>query len=84
MKKSAFTEEELAYITRQFGEGKGPNEMRRAFRKKFYPKNPAKVPHAKAFARVMDRLKNQGIWYESWKNTPILHISPRPLAQAMV
>ena len=25
-----------------------------------YPKNPAKVPYAKAFARLMDRLRNHG------------------------
>ena len=60
MKNSAFTEEELADITRQFGEGKGATEIRRAFRKKLNPKNPAKVPYAKAFARLMDRLKNHG------------------------
>ena len=24
----------------------------------FYPKNPRKVPHAKVFARVMERLKD--------------------------
>ena len=60
MKNSAFTEEELAYVTRQFGKGKYPTEIRRAFRKKFCPNNPAKIPHAKAFVRVMDRLKNRG------------------------
>lgn len=60
MKNSTFTKEELAYITRQFGERKGPSEIRRGFRNMFYPKNPRKVPHAKAFARVMERLKDHG------------------------
>ena len=26
----------------------------------FYPKNPREVPHAKAFARVMERLNDYG------------------------
>ena len=60
MKNSTFTKEELAYITRQFGERKGPSEIRRGFRNMFYLKNPRKVPHAEVFARVMDRLKDHG------------------------
>ena len=59
MKNSTFTKE-LAYITRQLGERKGPSEIRRGFRNMFDPKNPRKVPHAKTFARVMERLKEHG------------------------
>ena len=60
MKNSTFTKEELAYIARQFGARKGTSEIRRGFRNMFYPRNPRKVPHAKAFARVMEGLKDHG------------------------
>ena len=60
MKNSTLTKEELAYITRQFGERKGPSKIRRGFKNMYYPKNPRKVPHGKAFPRVMERLKDHG------------------------
>ena len=60
MKNFVFTKEELAYITRLFGEGMSSPTLRGAFRNNFYPKNPWKVSHAKASARVIEWLKHRG------------------------
>ena len=57
---SAFTKEELAFITRQFGKNQAASTIRRAFRVKFCPKNPRNVPKVRAFSRVIARLQDNG------------------------
>lgn len=54
-KDSPFSKEQASWIIPKFGEIKSLSKLRRAFRRKFFPKNPRCVPDLKAFQRLVTR-----------------------------
>ena len=57
---AVFSNEELCFIVRKFGEGITAVQIRRAFRNEYHPKSPSKVPQISAFTRVLKRLHQNG------------------------
>ena len=58
-KNSSFTNTQHTFIILKYGELKNTTLVRRAFRAKFFPNYPTKVPQLVVFQRVIDRfLKN--------------------------
>lgn len=57
---SPFTKEQSIWVILQSGKVNSLSAVRRAFRQKFFPKNPGKVPKLAAFHRLIERFKNDG------------------------
>ena len=55
-----FKKEEIIFITKKICEGENVQNIRRSFRKKFYPKTPRKVPNYACFLSVKKRLIETG------------------------
>ena len=57
-KCSPFNQEQATFIVFKFGELQSIKRTQRAFRMKFFPKHPRRVPDILAFRRILDRFKN--------------------------
>ena len=65
---SVFTKEEIYFITKNLLNGKKVEEVRRAFRKQFFPNSPRKVPKVQRFHDVRKRLIHYGSAHPQSRN----------------
>ena len=54
---SPFSKEQCTFIIFEYGRLQSLKMVQRAFRKKFFPKNPRKVPKLHAFSRLVERFQ---------------------------
>ena len=57
---SPFSHDQASWVILKFGELNNLSDVRRAFRLKFFPKNPRYVPDLKAFKRLVQRFETSG------------------------
>ena len=57
---SPFTKNQIPWIIYKMGEVNNIKLVQRAFRLKFHPKNPRKVPNYMAFKRLVERFESSG------------------------
>ena len=57
---SPFSHDQASWVILKFGELNSLSDVRRAFRLKFFPKNPRYVPDLKAFKRLVQRFETSG------------------------
>ena len=55
-----FSKDEAKWVILKYEELKSVQNVRRAFRKQFYPSHPKKVPGRWAFERLLERFKDTG------------------------